>query len=108
MAKIAHLKYHIDHGETLQQTIPGAIVSILNTGLRGDFTIAVWHNDTRPPKKRGRPLKLVEEGACGRTVYWWGGEYEGECKRPQGHRGDHYDGSSWFDDDNEAVAGKAG
>lgn len=36
---------------------------------------------------------------CGKTVYWWNGEYEGECERPKGHDGDHFDGLSWYDDD---------
>lgn len=38
---------------------------------------------------------------CGRTVYWWDGEYEGECELKKGHLEPfHYDGSSYFDDDN--------
>ena len=36
---------------------------------------------------------------CGKTVYWWGGEYEGECELGEGHEGDHFDGLSWYDDD---------
>lgn len=38
---------------------------------------------------------------CDLSVYWWDGEYEGECKRPVGHEGDHWDGLSWFNDDKE-------
>lgn len=40
---------------------------------------------------------------CRRMVYWWDGEYEGECELPKLHKGPHFDGLSWFDDDNEAV-----
>ncbi len=41
--------------------------------------------------------------ACGKFVYWWEGEYEGECELREGHGGPHYDGMSWFNDDNEQV-----
>lgn len=43
---------------------------------------------------------------CGRNVYWWEGEYEGECQLPEGHEpnGIHFDGLNWFDDANEQVA----
>lgn len=40
---------------------------------------------------------------CGERVYWWDGEYEGECELPKGHQGPHFDGLSWFDDDGEPV-----
>jgi hypothetical protein len=36
---------------------------------------------------------------CGKHVYWWDGEYEGDCELPEGHEGDHWDGRSWYDDD---------
>jgi hypothetical protein len=39
------------------------------------------------------------ESLCASRVYWWDGEYEGECKLPEGHDGDHTDGLSWWDDD---------
>lgn len=42
-------------------------------------------------------------GACGHTVYWWDGEYEGECELPSGHGGAHYDGLSWYNDIGEEV-----
>lgn len=42
-------------------------------------------------------------GPCGRFVSWWDGEYEGNCRLPSGHDGDHYDGLSWFNDDNEMT-----
>lgn len=42
-----------------------------------------------------------EPKPCGRSVYWWEGEYEGECKLPEGHKGDHFDGLSWYDDEGE-------
>ena len=38
---------------------------------------------------------------CGRFISWWDGEYEGNCELPEGHDGDHYDGLSWFNNDNE-------
>jgi hypothetical protein len=41
--------------------------------------------------------------ACGKFVYWWDGEYEGNCELPSGHDGPHFDGLSWFNDDNEMV-----
>lgn len=42
---------------------------------------------------------------CGRLVYWWDGEYEGNCELPAGHTpaDRHFDGLSWFNDDNEEV-----
>lgn len=38
---------------------------------------------------------------CHYPVYWWDGEYEGNCELPEGHTGDHYDGLSWYNDDEE-------
>lgn len=49
---------------------------------------------------------MVDAGdvkACHARVVWWSGEYEGECARPDGHGGPHYDGLSWFDDGGEEV-----
>jgi hypothetical protein len=43
----------------------------------------------------------TQVSTCGKRVYWWDGEYEGECELPEGHEGDHYDGLSWFNDDGE-------
>lgn len=40
---------------------------------------------------------------CGARAYWWDGEYEGECELTERHAGPHYDGVSWFNDDNERV-----
>ena len=40
-----------------------------------------------------------EPKPCGRRVYWWDGEYEGECQLPKGHEGDHFDDLSWYDDE---------
>lgn len=45
----------------------------------------------------------VSAKQCGVTVYWWDGEYEGECELPEGHDGPHFDGMSWYDDDNQEV-----
>jgi hypothetical protein len=42
--------------------------------------------------------------ACGAPVYWWDGEYDNNCQLPDGHDGPHFDGLSWFNDDNEEVA----
>lgn len=36
---------------------------------------------------------------CGKTVYWWDGEYEGSCELADGHDGNHFDGLSYYDDD---------
>lgn len=33
---------------------------------------------------------------CNAFVYWWNGEYEGECELSDGHEGPHYDGLSWY------------
>lgn len=34
--------------------------------------------------------------ACGASLYMYEGEYEGECERPKGHDGPHWDGlTSW-------------
>lgn len=41
--------------------------------------------------------------ACYKMLYWWNGEYEGNCELPPDHEGPHYDGSYWFNDDNEEV-----
>ena len=41
------------------------------------------------------------EELCNAFVYWWDGEYEGNCELLEGHTGDHYDGISWYNDDSE-------
>jgi len=41
---------------------------------------------------------------CGKMVYWWDGEYEGGCELVTDHEGPHYDGLSWYNDDNEEVS----
>jgi|GEM_PF-4501044 hypothetical protein len=33
---------------------------------------------------------------CRECVYWWDGEYEGNCELPEGHEGHHFDGLSCF------------
>ena len=40
---------------------------------------------------------------CNHFVYWWDGEYEGNCAREFEHDGPHYDGLSWYNDLNEEV-----
>lgn len=42
---------------------------------------------------------------CGRSVYWYDGEYEGGCILPVGHKPEdrHFDGLSWFNDENEEI-----
>lgn len=42
---------------------------------------------------------MTEVKRCAQFVSWWDGEYEGECELPEGHRGPHFDGLSWYDDD---------
>lgn len=38
---------------------------------------------------------------CNKHVYWWNGEYDGDCELPKDHLEPfHYDGVSYFDDDN--------
>ena len=44
-------------------------------------------------------MSQSEASSCGKHVYWWNGEYEGDCELPEGHDGDHWDGRSWYDDD---------
>lgn len=41
--------------------------------------------------------------ACGAHVYWWDGEYEGDCELDEGHDGPHFDGVSWYDDEGDEV-----
>lgn len=33
---------------------------------------------------------------CGEFVFWYDGEYEGQCELPDGHSGHHFDGVSCF------------
>lgn len=41
---------------------------------------------------------------CGQWVFWYDGEYEGQCERPPGHDpAFHYDGMSWFDDEGDEA-----
>lgn len=47
----------------------------------------------------GAPTEQGHGQTCDKLVYWWDGEYENNCKLPRGHEGDHWDGTSWFDDD---------
>jgi hypothetical protein len=48
----------------------------------------------------GAPAEQGHGPPCDRFVHWWDGEYEGNCELPKEHDGDHWDGTSWFDDDN--------
>jgi hypothetical protein len=45
----------------------------------------------------------TEEDPCNAHVYWWDGEYEGNCELPEGHDGPHYDGNSWYNDQMEEA-----
>jgi hypothetical protein len=47
--------------------------------------------------------RMTTERSCARFVYWWNGEYEGYCELPEHHEGDHFDGLSWFDDDDNCT-----
>lgn len=49
------------------------------------------------------PEQPIGSAHCPSRVYWWDGEYEGECGLPEGHNGPHYDGLSWWNDDGESV-----
>jgi len=41
---------------------------------------------------------------CYAFVSWWNGEYEGNCELPPNHEGDHWDGLSWFrEEDGEMI-----
>lgn len=42
-----------------------------------------------------------EKPRCNVSVYWYNGEYEGECERDPEHEGDHFDGMNWFNGSNE-------
>lgn len=33
---------------------------------------------------------------CNTSVFWWDGEYEGECRLPLNHIGPHFDGISYY------------
>lgn len=40
---------------------------------------------------------------CYKSVYWWDGEYEGDCQLPENHLElYHFDGIHYYDDDNES------
>lgn len=41
----------------------------------------------------------MSEGVCNYFVSWWDGEYEGNCELEEGHKGPHWDGLSWYNDD---------
>lgn len=36
---------------------------------------------------------------CGHPIYWWDGEYDMNCILPINHEGDHFDGLTWYDDE---------
>lgn len=59
--------------------------------------------DEQPPTVVSITIPDEPPSTCDRFVYWWEGEYEGNCELPEGHDGPHYDGMNWFDDNNEAV-----
>lgn len=43
----------------------------------------------------------ADDELCGVHVYWWDGEYDGDCELRKGHLEPfHYDGVSYYDDDN--------
>jgi|SRR5689334_24041827 len=46
---------------------------------------------------------MEPEGTCNLFVYWWDGEYEGNCELPKDHPPPHFDGMSYFNDDLEDV-----
>jgi hypothetical protein len=46
-------------------------------------------------------------GTCYEMVFWWDGEYEGECELAKYHGGPHFDGLSWWDDDRNEVEAPA-
>lgn len=41
----------------------------------------------------------MTEALCAVEVFWWDGQYEGECKLPTDHEGPHFDGLFWYGDD---------
>ncbi len=50
------------------------------------------------PAYTPEPIESLDE--CGASVYWWDGEYDGNCELPKGHKTPfHYDGVSYYDDD---------
>lgn len=44
---------------------------------------------------------------CYETVFWYDGEYEGECELVKYHAGPHFDGLCWWDDDRVEVEAPA-
>ena len=50
---------------------------------------------------KSEDTSLDDKEKCNKHVYWWDGEYDGDCELPKGHLEPfHYDGVSYFDDDN--------
>jgi hypothetical protein len=45
----------------------------------------------------------TDEPTCTSRVYWWDGEYEGDCELLLDHDGLHHDGLSWWDDLGDMV-----
>lgn len=41
---------------------------------------------------------------CPDTVYFWDGEYEGPCLRPEGHEMPHCDGDYHWDNEDSGAA----
>jgi hypothetical protein len=58
---------------------------------------------TPPTSKEDDTVSEAPTPLCGQLVCWWNGEYEDNCELPEGHDGDHWDGLSWFNDDNECT-----
>lgn len=51
-----------------------------------------------------KPSGLSTFPICYDSVYWWDGEYEGTCELRIDHPpGIHYDGMSWWDDDDAEL-----
>lgn len=54
-----------------------------------------------PSNSKSEDTSLDDKEKCNKHVYWWDGEYDGDCELPKGHLEPfHYDGVSYFDDDN--------
>ncbi len=84
-----------DRGE-----VPGAVLA---GGRESEAELAPASDLATPGDHLAPALAASAARPCGKAVYWWDGEYEGECELPVGHEGDHFDGLSWFNDDGERT-----
>lgn len=82
------------NGDSGLETKDGAVMRIKSVLLNDErYFVGVSQSANQPEPS------LPEK--CNMHVYWWDGEYDGDCELPKGHLEPfHYDGISYFDDDN--------